>query len=343
MNKKGKIAILISNLLMCVLAALLTAFLMRGWGVLVRVAFYCAAGAGGVVSLVTFFLNKTAVLKSAFILIILVVVFLAAFIILSEVGHLNDYEDDTAKINGLVKIIEGTGAWGMVVFFLIQVLQIVILPLPAVVCYVPGAIIWGPLIATLLASAGVIVGSVVSYFIGRIWGKKAVVWIAGKETTEKYVSQFGKKGKVIFVLMQILPFFPDDILCMIAGLTSMNFVFFFVSILVVRPVIIAAYCYLSSGDIIPFSGWGIYVWVAIFAVCIVLAVLSFKYQERFEKWLISKFTRGKKEKNAAVATVEDASEHADTAQPAAEEETKPDVEEIKPDGGGSSPPDKNSE
>lgn len=294
MSVKGKITILIVNILMCVASVLLTYFFMNSWGVLIRVAFYVIAGIGIAVSLVTFFWNKLAILKSAFVLLILAIVVLIAFIVISEVGHLNDYESDEEKINGLVKIISDTGAWGMVVYVLIQILQVVILPLPAVVCYVPGSIIWGAPMATLLASIGVIIGSVIAYFIGRIWGKKAVIWIAGKETTEKYSAYFGKRGKGIFVIMQILPFFPDDILCMVAGLTSMNFVFFIIVMCTVRPAIISVYCFLGSGDIIPFSGWGIYVWVAIFAVCVAFAVLSFKYQDKFESWLISKFSRKKK-------------------------------------------------
>lgn len=294
MSVKGKITILIVNILMCVASILLTYFFMSSWGVLIRVAFYVIAGVGITVSLVTFFWNKLSILKSAFVLLILAIVVLIAFIVISEVGHLNDYESDEEKINGLVKIISDTGAWGMVVYVIIQILQVVILPLPAVVCYVPGSIIWGAPMATLLASIGVIIGSVIAYFIGRIWGKKAVIWIAGKETTEKYSAYFGKRGKGIFVIMQILPFFPDDILCMVAGLTSMNFVFFIIVMCTVRPAIISVYCFLGSGDIIPFSGWGIYVWVAIFAVCIVLAVLSFKYQDKFESWLVSKFSRKKK-------------------------------------------------
>ncbi len=294
MSNKGKLTVLIVNILMCVGLTLLTYFFMSGWGVLVRAIFYAIAGVGIAASVVAFFWNKIAVLKTAFILLIVAVVTLVAFIVISEVGHLNDYDSDEEKISGLVKIISDTGAWGMAVYVLIQILQVVILPLPAVVCYVPGAIIWGAPMATLLASIGVIMGSVIAYFIGRIWGKKAVIWIAGKETTEKYSAYFGKRGKGIFVIMQILPFFPDDILCMIAGLTSMNFVYFLVVMCTVRPAIISVYCFLSGGSVIPFSGWGIYVWIAIFVVCIVLAVLSFKYQDKLESWLISKFSRCKK-------------------------------------------------
>lgn len=297
MSKKFKITVFIINSAICLATVLLTCFLMDSWGVLVRTVFFCIGGAGIIASATAFFLDKQAVLKTAFILLIVSAVVLAAFIAVGKLGRLNDYATDAEKIDAFAGMIEDTGAWGIVIFFLIQVLQIVVLPLPAAVCYIPGAIIWGPLFGTLIASAGVIAGSVINYFIGRVWGKKAVIWIAGKETTEKYAAYFGKRGKVIFVLMQILPFFPDDILCMVAGLTGMNFLFFIGTIIIVRPLIIAAYCYLGSGTLIPFSGWGIAVWIAIFAVCIALAVLSFKYQEKIESWLVKKFRKKRKEED----------------------------------------------
>lgn len=296
MKSKSGIVILIVNSLLCAAIILLTCFFMQGWGTLVKVLFYGMAALGFFVELVTFILNKQALFKSAFVLVCCAAVVVAAFAAISEIGGLNEYATDEEKIARLTEIIKGFGGWGMLVYFLLQVLQVVVLPLPAAVCYIPGSLIWGPLEATLIASAGVIVGSVICYFIGKLFGKRAVVWIAGAETTEKYSAYLSKRGKVLFVLMQILPFFPDDILCMIVGLTGMNFWFFLATIVFVRPFIIAAYCYLGSGTVIPFSGWGIAVWVAIFAVCIVLAVLSFKYQDRVEKWLVNKFTRDKSKK-----------------------------------------------
>lgn len=312
MSKNKKLALFIVNIALCVLTALLTVFFMRHWGVLVRVIFYVIAGAGLAASIAVFVLDKEALLKSAFVIIIIAALFLAVFITVGEVFHFDAYESDAEKIEALKSLIEGTGGWGMAVFFLIQVLQVVILPLPAAVCYIPGAVIWGALPATLIASAGVLAGSVINYAIGKFWGKKAVVWIAGEETTEKYSAYFGKKGKGIFLIMQILPFFPDDILCMVAGLTSMNFAFFAVTIILVRPFVIAAYCYLGSGTIIPFEGWGIAVWIVIFAVCVALAILSFKYQDKIEGWLVSKFSLKKKEK-ASENAVEPADENTESA------------------------------
>lgn len=329
MNEKSKIAILIVNIALSAAIALLTAFLMGSWGVLVRAVFYAIAGAGLAGSLAVFFWKKEGLLKSAFVLIIIAAIFLAVFIAVGEIFHFDEYESDADKIKALTSLIEGTGAWGMAVFFLIQVLQVVILPLPAAICYIPGAVIWGPIYATLVASAGVLCGSVINYAIGKFWGKKAVVWIAGEETTEKYSAYFGKRGKGIFLIMQILPFFPDDILCMVAGLTSMNFLFFVLTIIFVRPFVIAAYCFLGSGTVIPFEGWGIAVWIAIFLVCIALAVLSFKYQEKIESWLVNKLTF--KKKNAPEVGEEEPDLKTEPEAPEPETEAEEKTETLPPD------------
>lgn len=79
-----------------------------------------------------------------------------------------------------------------------------------------------------------------------------------------------------------------------------EFSFLLAVMVLVRPLIIAAYCYLGNGSLIPFSGWGIPVWIAIFVVCIALAALSFKYQDRVEKWLVSKFKKNKNQENTEI-------------------------------------------
>lgn len=311
MKKTQKIILLCINILLCALIAVCTSFFMQGWSLTVKIVCYCIAGIGLVFETVTFCIKKDALFKSGFILVVLVAIVVAFIAIATAVFSLGDYPTDAEKTERLIEIIQSFGVWGYLIYFLIQVLQVVVLPLPAAVCYIPGSLIWGPLTATLIASVGVIVGSVIAYLIGKFCGKPVVVWIAGKETTEKYTNILSKKGKILFLMMQILPFFPDDIICIVAGLTCMNFAFFMITIAVVRPAIIAMYCYLGSGTIIPFSGWGIPVWIAIFAVCIILAVLSFKYQDRVEAWLVNKFKRKKEEKNIS-KDAEDKEEQEDT-------------------------------
>ena len=293
MRQNNKIILQVFNVVLCVAIIVFTALMMKSWSALVQAVFHAVASLGLIAEVLYLIFRKESFIKLTCIAESLAAIMLTTFILLGTFAHLNDYPTDAEKIDAVIGLVRSTGSWGMVVYVLIQVLQVVILPLPAIVCYVPGAVIWSPLVATLLASLGVIIGSLICYFLGKQFGRKALIWIAGKDATEKYADYIGSRSKGIFLIMQILPFFPDDILCIIAGLTSMSFPYFLGVIVIVRPFIIAVYCFFGSGTLIPFSGWGIPVWIAIIAVFAALAVLSFRYQKRFEEWLFSKFSKKK--------------------------------------------------
>lgn len=274
---------------LCTATIVICTLFLSNWGAFIKVVVYGLSAAGIIAGAVFLIIKKDALFKTCFILVCVLAFVCALVVALSEIGNLGNLSSDEARIDKLTDIIKETGSWGMFVYFLIQVLQVVIIPLPAAVCYMPGATIWGAGVATLLASAGVLVGSVMSYWLGRLLGRKVVVWIAGEESTDKYAGYIAKKGKVPFILMQILPFFPDDILCLVAGMTRMNFAFFTAVMIIVRPCIVAVYCF--AVDLIPFSGWGIAVWIAVIAACIVLTVLAFRYQDKIESFVLRPFKR----------------------------------------------------
>ena len=138
------------------------------------------------------------------------------------------------------------------------------------------------------------IGSTIAFFIGRIFGKKVVTWCIGEESMEKYANVVGKKGNALFVIMQVLPFFPDDILAMLAGLSPMSLTFFFVSMLIVKCLYIGIVCFMGSGSIIPFTGWGIPVWITIFVLIVIAFILFCKHQEKIESWLGRHFKKDKK-------------------------------------------------
>lgn len=304
MRKKSGAFICAGNSLLCLCIILSVVFFMDSWSIWVKATCCGLAFLGFVVGTAAYSLHKDSLLKGGFVLVVCAFLLIAAIALMSRFTDIGNYKTDADKIEKLTEMIRRTGRWGMLVYVLVQILQVVILPLPAAVCYIPGSQIWDVWTATLLASFGVLIGSVIAYFIGRVFGKKVVMWIAGREAIEKYASYIGSRGKVVFILMQILPFFPDDILCMVAGLMSMNFLFFFISIAAIRPLIVAAYCFLGSGTIIPFRGWGLVVWIFIFIGFAVLAVLSFRYQDKLEGWLVGKFSAHRKKVKGAGARCE---------------------------------------
>ena len=181
--------------------------------------------------------------------------------------------------------VASTGGWGMSFYVLIQFLQVTFIPLPAMVTTLAGTALFGPFLATLLSLIGIMLGSVFAFWLGDRFGEKICIWIAGKETTEKYSKLLYEKGKYLFFLMMLFPLFPDDILCMVAGMTAMSFRYFMITIILTRPIGIIMTCYLGSGQIIPYSGWGLIVWAIIVLIMATLFILAYKFQPQIEETL----------------------------------------------------------
>lgn len=190
-----------------------------------------------------------------------------------------------SSAEALQEAVAATGAWGMVVYVLIQFLQVTFIPLPAMVTTLAGTALFGPFTASILSLVGIMLGSVFAFWLGDKFGEKICVWIAGKEATEKYSKLLYEKGKYLFFLMMLFPLFPDDVLCLIAGMTSMSFRYFFITIILTRPIGIFMTCYLGSGQIIPYSGWGLIVWGIIIAIMLVLFICAYKFQPQIEERL----------------------------------------------------------
>ena len=87
--------------------------------------------------------------------------------------------------------------------------------------------------------------------------------------------------------------FPDDILCLIAGITNMKFKTFAWITTITRPIGVICMSYFGGGHIIPFSGWGIYVWSVLLIVIIVIVALIYKYQEKLQDFVLNKLFRRK--------------------------------------------------
>lgn len=203
-----------------------------------------------------------------------------------------------SSVTTLKEYILSTEEKGVFVYILIQLLQVVFLPIPASVICIVGSLIYGPLLGGLYCSIGVLLGSYISFFIGKIFGYKLVSWIVGKENVDKYSEMLKKRGGFFLGLAFLLPMFPDDILCFIAGITNMQYKTFFWVTLITRPIGVICMAIFGSGYIIPFSGWGLYVWAGILLVAVALVYIIFRWQDKMQEYILSKIFRKKSQTKA---------------------------------------------
>lgn len=196
-----------------------------------------------------------------------------------------EYINSVEKIR---RMILSLGFWGRLVFVLLQFLQVTFIPIPSTISTLAGVLIYGPLQTSLLSLSGILLGSVFAFWLGRTFGRKIVSFMVGDEACSKWV-KFLTDAKYSFFIMMVLPMFPDDILCLVAGVTDMTWGFFVITNLIARPIGIFVTCYLGSGEIIPYHSWGLAVWAIIIVAVAVLLWLSYKYQKQIENFLKTTF------------------------------------------------------
>ena len=216
------------------------------------------------------------VIRISTVILIFCTIIVVFYVIFDKVGWLKYFRD----FEIIREFILSTKQWGVIIFLILTILQVVLLPIPAALTIIIGVAIYGPFWSFVLSLIGTYIGSIICFWLGKSFGSKLVAWMIGKENANKYANMLNVKGKWIFVLMLLFPFFPDDTLCLVAGTTKMSWKFFVLSVLLARPFTIAFTSFFGSGEIIPFSGWGLPVWAGIFVACIVLIFIANKVKDK---------------------------------------------------------------
>lgn len=237
------------------------------------------------------------IMRASLFVLILVLIFVVAYFILKATGAWE-------KVNSIDKIrdiVQSGGMFSFLIFIIFQILQTTILQIPAIFVTIAGAVIFGRWPAFIMSYIAVMIGSLIMFWVGRKAGRKFLNWMIGKDTSEKWIDRMSR-GKYLFFLMMLFPMFPDDILCVVAGLTNMSFSFFFWTNILARGIGIACTVFFGSGAIIPFRGWGLIVWGIIIIAIAVLFYLSVRYKNKIDDIINYLFRRKSKNSETAEKT-----------------------------------------
>ncbi|MFC6315772.1 TVP38/TMEM64 family protein [Lapidilactobacillus achengensis] len=134
---------------------------------------------------------------------------------------------------------------GPLLFILVQIIQVVIPIIPGGVSTAVGVLLFGPLAGFIYNYVGIAIGSFISFFLARHYGKDFILHLIPEKTYRKYIDKTKNQRYFdrFFALAIFLPMAPDDILVMLAGLTKMTWTKFALIIILLKPFTIAAYSY----------------------------------------------------------------------------------------------------
>ena len=183
-------------------------------------------------------------------------------------------------------------------FFMVQLLSVIFAPIPSNISAAAGGLLFGTVPAFLLTFGAVLLGSIAVFWAARVLGRPFASRMVSQTVSQKYQALLQAKTDVFLVLAFLFPFFPDDVLCILAGLTAIPPLRFFLIVLFTRPwgLLFASALGGASLDLPLWS-------MALFgAVGLALFCLGMKYGDRVEMALLqavkgTKTANSKKFKN----------------------------------------------
>ncbi|MBO5335312.1 MAG: TVP38/TMEM64 family protein [Clostridia bacterium] len=173
------------------------------------------------------------------------------------------------------------------IYILVQIIQVLFLPIPGAISILAGLQIFGALLTGVYSYIGIVLGSLTAFGIGRRWGNKGAAWLIGEETLEAWKKKMQGKDNLLLTAMFLLPFFPDDILCFVAGVSTMSSRYFILMMLATRLFSVFTTCY--SIEWIPVdTWWGLLIWGVLFALMATAFILLYKNIEKVNNFMKNK-------------------------------------------------------
>ena len=128
---------------------------------------------------------------------------------------------------------------------------------------------------------------VLVFLLARYLGQSFVDRMVSQSVTGRYLEIIRRKQDVFLALVFLFPFFPDDLICILAGLTTIPFRRFLIIALLTRPWGLLVACALG-GSALSIPLWAMVLLavggIAVFLVCL-------KYGDRWENWLLERLKK----------------------------------------------------
>lgn len=221
--------------------------------------------------------NKRTLMKIGVIVLVLMIYFFVTPIkvmINQMIFYLSSLDIDSLK-----QYILSYGALAPIISFILMIVQSVAAPLPAFLITFANAALFGWVWGAVLSWSSAMAGAALCFFIAKFLGRDVVERLTSKYAIDSIDEFFDKYGKYTILVCRLLPFISFDIVSYAAGLTSMEFLPFFIATGIGQLPATIVYSYvggmLTGGTKLFVTGL-----LILFALTIVIYMLRKIYNEK---------------------------------------------------------------
>jgi uncharacterized membrane protein YdjX (TVP38/TMEM64 family) len=177
----------------------------------------------------------------------------------------------------------GWGVWAPLAVVVLQVVQVLVAPIPGQVVGLASGYLFGTAWGTFYSVVGTGLGSWMALVLARALGRPLVERLVPASTLRRLDAAARRRGLLFFLLVFLLPFLPDDAACFVAGLTPIPIPALMLTVLLGRPPGIWVSCWLGAHA----TGLGVAQWALVIAGSGVVALLLLFCGERLSEWMLA--------------------------------------------------------
>lgn len=159
-------------------------------------------------------MNRNAVIKIAILLALIVICIFLFF-------HFDLYRFFISK-KKIIHFVSSFGPLSVLIFIGLQIVQVLIAPIPGEINGFIGGYLYGPFLGTLYSTIGLTIGSWLAFLLARWLGLPFVEKIIKPQIIQKYDHFMEHRGVPITFILFLIPGFPKDALSYIIGLSHMR-------------------------------------------------------------------------------------------------------------------------
>jgi uncharacterized membrane protein YdjX (TVP38/TMEM64 family) len=193
----------------------------------------------------------------------------------------------------LQHLVASWGIWAPLGFVGLQLVQVIVAPLPGNVVAIAGGYVFGVGKALSLCMVGVVVGAAVCFLLSRSVGRRLLRLFVPEKTMDQFDEFAARRGPLYVFLLLLVPNPLGDWLYYLAGLTALPLPLFLLQVLIARiPTNLFETFIGSQAARLGSRGYHLawWQWTVFGALVLVLAIVYFLNRKRIEA-LFLRFTK----------------------------------------------------
>jgi uncharacterized membrane protein YdjX (TVP38/TMEM64 family) len=177
-----------------------------------------------------------------------------------------------SDLDAIILSIKGYGAWGPAILFLLFILQTFLAFIPGQALMIASGYIYGFGGGILITWGSLVLGGQAAFWLARRYGRPFAEKFIAPNTLDRWDKSAAGQGILFYIVTLVMPFFPNDAMCYVAGLAKISSRRFLAANLLGRGI--ASFLTVFVGSFAGRIPWLIWVFVAGFILLGIVGLIA---------------------------------------------------------------------